>query len=259
MNKKKFLFYLFLSYTLSITKAFALPDQETIQLNLMIARAVVQTGLQLFEEAQTVKREVTDKVNGAKGAISTAKKMSQAVKDGNLDGALSEAENLNSSVEGMGIDMGFSQGGTSSKSKVPSFVSNVNDAKETQKEISKNLTPQYNDYGDKNVVTEEQNLKVDALQRENVANLYANGLATRVALAKEKAATPEEEIDSSDTRQIISATKNIIMKTNQRLAKISEFESAIYEYRLIEKNKQYQTVNNSSQSEETSEENGDEQ
>lgn len=249
MNKKKILLYLFLSYIFSISKASAMPDQETIQLNLMIARAVIQTGLQIFEEAQTIKREVTDKVNGAKGAISTAKKMSQAVKEGNLDGALSDAENLNSSIEGMGIDMGFSQGGTSSKSKVPSFVSNVNDAKETQKEISKNLTPQYNDGGDKNVVTEEQNIKIDALQRENVANLYAKSLATRVALAKEKAATPEEEIDSSDTRQIIHATKDIIMRTNQRLAKISEFERAIDEYRMIEKNKQYQTLNNLSQNE----------
>lgn len=259
MNKKKFLFYLFLSYVVGITQASALPDKEVIQQNLMKARAVTQKGLQAYEEAQTAKREITDKVNGAKGAINTATRMSQAVKEGNLDNVLNEAENLNSSIENMGIETGIEGGANknANKNKVPSFINNVNNIKDTQKEISKNLTPQYTETNDKNIVTEAQNLKIDALQRENVANLYANAIVTRVEIVKEKAATPEKEIDSSNTREIITATKDIAMKSAARLAKIMELESAIHEYRLIEKNKQYQTRNQTI-SQETTKEDGEE-
>ena len=80
---------------------------------------------------------------------------------------------------------------------------------------------------------------MEAIQRENLASMYARALSTRVALAKEKAATPEE-IDTTDTRQIISAVQKRAMVTAARLKKILEFESAIYDFNLTEKNKNYQ-------------------
>ena len=171
--------------------------------------------------------------------------MASAVQEGNLDDALSAAENMESSAGVMGIEniRGTNLDAIAGKSNnlkntTPSFISNVNDPKTSKEEVSQNFNAQLGD-GDDVAITESQNQKMEAIQRENLASMYARALSTRVALAKEKAATPEE-IDTTDTRQIISAVQKRAMVTAARLKKILEFESAIYDFNLTEKNKNYQ-------------------
>lgn len=245
MVKFHFLAYMFLGYFSLISVAGAFADKEKVQKTLKKVDTGVKQGLVVYEDAQTYKRELTDKVNGAKGFIDSASNMASAVQEGNLDDALSAAENMESSAGVMGIEniRGTNLDAIAGKSNnlkntTPSFISNVNDPKASKEEVSQNFNAQLGD-GDDVAITESQNQKMEAIQRENLASMYARALSTRVALAKEKAATPEE-IDTTDTRQIISAVQKRAMVTAARLKKILEFESAIYDFNLTEKNKNYQ-------------------
>lgn len=241
MKRVFFLISIFF-YFFYVPKTQAFPDKETIQLNLMIAKAYTQGGLQTYEEFQEKKRELTNELNGAKGMLQSAKKMSEAIQSGDLDGAISAAEDVGLGAEDIGITGENIEKFTNIKNMTPSFISNVNDIKNTEEEVSKNYTPQYGEEKDIEI-TEEQDTKIDAIQRDNVARMYAKALVNRVKTAKEKAANVEE-IDTSDTRQIISAIKEQAMISASRLKRIAELESAIYEFKTIEKNKKYQTQNN---------------
>lgn len=232
MNKRRFVFLL-LAYFCLMTNAMALPDKEKVQSVLKKTDVAVKQGLVVYEDAQTVKRELTDKVNGVKGAINTAKNMSDAVKNGDLDGALSAGESL------------LDQGGISLNSKekklkvsVPSFVNNINDVEETQKDLDKAFNAQMGN-GNNNAVAEEQDDKMQAVQRENIASLYARALYRRVLIGEEKAADPKE-IDTSDTRRISKAIAEMRLETIMRLKRVLDFESGIYEFRLTEKNRSFQ-------------------
>ena len=104
MVKFHFLAYMLLGYFSLISVAGAFADKEKVQKTLKKVDTGVKQGLGVYEDAQTYKRELTDKVNGAKGFIDSASNMASAVREGNLGGALSAAENMGSSAGVMGIE-----------------------------------------------------------------------------------------------------------------------------------------------------------
>ncbi len=245
MNKFKSFCCWFCLAFLFTAPANAMKDKEAVQRTLKKADLYVKGGLNVYEEAQTTKREITNKINGAKGMVNTAKSMANAVKNGDLDGALAAADELNAAAGEMGIETGISKisGTKSLKNKVPAFISDVNDVKNSREEVSRNYNPQYG--GGKDIeITEAQNEKIESIQRDNIASLYARALTDRVALAKEKAEDPEE-IDTTDTRQIVTAIRKQALITASRLKKILDYETAVYEFRLTDAGKSFQSVGSS--------------
>lgn len=250
--------------------SYALPDKEAVQGTLKKADFFVKLGIIIVEGAQKVKRQITKYVNGVAGAIKDVKAFSEAVKTGDINGALSAADSLGGKVPGVDIsgdvaainnnisgatDLANSATGSVAgvankmnelKNTSPSSLLNINDTKQTKKDLSKTYYGQYGTDSDINVF-ENQREKIEGIQRDNIANMYAKALTRRVAIAKEKAETPEE-IDSTNTRALVSATNDVAMKTAGRLRKIMEFEAAIYDYRLTQATKQYVVVDEKAKS-----------
>ncbi len=236
-------------------EAQALKDKEHVQKVLKKADIHVKQGMIVYEKGQEYKREMTDKLNGAKGFIS-------AVKEGDITGALDAADTvagdsiggetgaIRDNISGAtgavdGAVSGVKGAVGNVKNKVPGMISNVNNPEQTREDVSKAYYGQYGEGNDVGVFN-DQNEKTDAIQRENIADMYARALTGRVAIAKEKA-DGEKEIDTSDTRQLINATRNKAMQTAERLRKILVYEASIYQFQTAAKAKAFQNIDGAAQ------------
>ena len=254
-------------------------DKESIQKALKKVDVVEKKAMNVLEKGQKVYRAGQKGFNGIKKSVNSAMAVGKAVASGDINGAFNAATDFvdSTDIPGLSDELGniqtnvdtantlTSQANTlASKAKglvagsvdklqntVPTLMSNVTDLKQTRQDVEKNYTAQYGDGNDVQIFN-EQKAKNMAIQRDNVANLYAKALAVRVDIVEEKAATPAE-IDTTTARSLINATKDVSMRTATRLKRIYELESAILEYETINKTQKYQAIVQSSQPESSSE------
>lgn len=237
-------------------------DKEAVQKVLKKADRYEKIGMNALEEGIKIKKQFEKYANGIQGAVKFAK----AAASGDLEGALAAAENvpglsedvanLNTNLEGATnlVNEGVGAGTNlmnkanglmdspvdSLKNIIPSDLSNINDVEQTQKDVDKSYTAEYGSAEDIEVYNAQKE-KLDAIQRDNIASLYARALAARVEITKEKAETPEE-IDSSNTRALIAATRDAATKAAVRLRRIVQLEASIQEYETTQLSKIFMTT-----------------
>lgn len=84
-------------------------------------------------------------------------------------------------------------------------------------------------------INREQEEKMDEIQRENFANLYATAFTIRTNLAKENA----EDKDKKDTRDIIQSTKDKATEMVKRFRKIMLMQAMLFEFNMTQQARQY--------------------
>ncbi len=81
----------------------------------------------------------------------------------------------------------------------------------------------------------EQEEKMNEIQRANFANLYATAFSIRSNLAKEEA----EETDKENTRDIIQSTKSKSMEMAKRFRKIMLMNTMLFEFNSTQQARQF--------------------
>ena len=267
--KRILLAFFTLTYLITANVQPARADKEAVQKVLKKADRYEKIGMNALEEGIKIQKQFEKYANGIQGALKFAK----AVASGDLEGALAAAENvpglsgevanLNANLEGATnlVNEGVSAGAglvnkanglvskanglidspvDALKNAIPSDLSNINDVGQTQKDVDKSYTAEYGSAEDIEVYSAQKE-KLDAIQRDNIASLYARALAARVEITKEKAETPEE-IDSENTRALIAATRNAATRAAVRLRRIVQLEASIQEYESTQLSKIFMTT-----------------
>ncbi len=177
--------------------------------------------------ANSIKNEAQSNIDAAKGKIDAAQNFAN-----NPEGSLST---LGSSMPGFAtkIDMNDSQALSASVQtnyfmQRPKSSSNTSssetDSNETSTEDA-NVTALY----------QAQEEKMNEIQRENFAKLYATAFSIRANLAKEES----EDSKKENTRDIIQSTKTKSMEMAKRFRKIMLMETMLFEFNATQQARQF--------------------
>lgn len=109
-----------------------------------------------------------------------------------------------------------------------SDITNINDPIKALTEV----TGSYNSdpaKGNTIQVIDAQREKMYAIQRENLANLYAVAFTTRSILARGRE-KPEPKNDFKDSREMVKLTNEKALEMAQRMRNVMKLETATYEF-----------------------------
>ncbi len=240
MNKLGLMFLLCTGATLIAAPKPTSADIEALETVLGAVRNGIEKVEGGYEQLSKLKNDITSAATGVQGAIEDTKEDVQNIKDKASD------------IEGTAADL--ASGGKvelNLLNKNPDFIKDVNNAEETISELSENYNAKMGT-GDSVNAEAAQREKMNAIQRENLANLYAEAFTTRTLLAKERARDPKK-LDMENTRKIIKATNDITLEMARRIRNIMKLETANSELQTTQKALVYSTVSSSDEKEEKSE------
>lgn len=234
------------TYLLSLAIGLHLPtisyaDIEAPQTVIGVIKSGIEEARAVQEELNSIQEELRSAAEGVAGPIkdaaNTVNNVKNEVEDG-VDQAKGLASDPTQALNGMG--------------KLPSFISEVdtNNSEEVKQAVQKNYfmqRPKSSQTSSEQGQTEEaattdlveinkaQEEKMNEIQRENFANLYAAAFTIRTNLAKEKA----EDKDKENTRDIIQSTKEKAMEMAKRFRKLMMMETMLFEFNATQQARQF--------------------
>lgn len=247
MMTKKFTYLLILAVGL-ILSANAHADIEAPQTVIGVVKTVIEEARAVQEELNSVQEELRSAAEGIAGPVKDAVKTVNDVKSEVEDGVNQVKDGVDQ-AKGLASDPTQALNGMG---KLPSFISEVdtNNSEEVKQAVQKNYfmqRPKSSQTSSEQGQTEEaattdlveinkaQEEKMNEVQRENFANLYASAFTIRTNLAKEEA----EDKDKENTRDIIQSTKEKAMEMAKRFRKLMMMESMLFEFNATQQARQF--------------------
>lgn len=191
---------------------------------------------------------IKDAIATGKGAVEDAKKAAETAKN-----AVETAKNQ---VGGMVSDpiggaQSLATGGVSFPtfdSTLPSFVKDVDNQEATSKAVTENYLAQRGS-GNDTAVIQQQNEKLQIIQRENFAKIYSSAFSIRANLAKEREKEKKNVIEDcgksgsgdTNTRCLKLAVREKSDTIARRMGRILSLELAIYDFNITQQAGLYQS------------------
>ena len=213
----------------------------------------IKTGLEearaIQEDLNKIQQEIRSTAEGIAGPIKDTVNTVNEVKndvESNISAAqekVNAAKNVANDPEGSLTTMG---------NKMPGFAAKIdsNDSKELNKAVQQNYFMQRpkstsadsqvdnangTETTDLAALHQAQEEKMNEIQRENFANLYATAFSVRANLSKEK----NEDKDKKNTRDIIQRTKEKSMEMVKRFRKIMLMQTMLFEFNATQQARQF--------------------
>lgn len=231
--------------------SIARADIEAPQTVIGTVKSVIEEARAVQEDLNEIQADLRSAAEGVAGPVKNAVKTVNDVKNeaqSNIQAAkdkVDAAKNATNDPEGALSTMG---------SKMPGFITKVdtNDQAKVSEAVKKNYFAQKpkstGSTGstaakadgeaaetDSVKIAKEHEEKMNEIQRENFANIYAQAFTIRTNLAKEK----EEEKKHENSRDIIQNTKDMAMQMNKRYRKLMIMEAALFEFRMSQQARQF--------------------
>lgn len=187
-------------------------------LSLIMMPQSVKADIEPPQKVMGVIRGAQEQAEGAVEVISSGQRTVQSVSTG-VGNAVQKVNSARENPLGAGEEL---------LNQTASDIKNVNDQSKAQEEV----TASYNSdpsKGDSVSIISAQREKMYAVQRENLANLYAVAFTTRSLLAKARE-KEEPQNDAKDSREIIKMTNDKALEMASRMRNVMKIESATYEF-----------------------------